>query len=88
MSTQTEQKVKPDSLAESYDRAEDKLIYLQRLVSDRDIATMSDFLAVQSDYEIASLLESFPHDARQLIWESVPVELKGQVLAEVVDDSR
>lgn len=88
MSTQTEQKVKPDSLAESYDRAEDKLIYLQRLVSDRDIATMAEFLAEQSDYEIASLLESFPHDARQLIWESVPVELKGQVLAEVVDDIR
>ncbi|SJM68545.1 magnesium transporter [Psychrobacter piechaudii] len=88
MSTQTEHKVKPEPLSESYDRAEDKLIYLQRLVADKDLTTMAEFLDEQTEYEIASLLESFPHDARQLIWEQVPVELKGQVLAEVVDDIR
>lgn len=68
--------------------AEDKLIYLQELVADSAYPAISEFLAQQSEYEIANLLESFPHEDRQLIWSHVPVELKGEVLAEVDNDIR
>lgn len=68
--------------------AEDKLIYLQTLVADESFAAISDFLAQQSEYEIANLLESFPSDDRQVIWSLTPVEIKGEVLAEVEDDIR
>ncbi|WP_230655949.1 magnesium transporter [Psychrobacter sp. I-STPA10] len=68
--------------------AEDKLIYLQSLVADDDTQAMATFLAEQSEYEIANLLESFPKDDRQLIWTQVPLDIKGEVLAEVEDDIR
>lgn len=68
--------------------AEDKLIYLQSLVANDDKQAMAIFLAEQSEYEIANLLESFPNDDRQLIWTQVPLEIKGEVLAEVEDDIR
>ncbi len=77
-----------DASPERYDRAEDKLIYLQNLVADNDMPTIEAFLGEQSEYEIANLLESFPSDDRQQIWQVVPTELKGEVLAEVEDDIR
>ena len=68
--------------------AEDKLIYLQSLVANDDKQAMAIFLAEQSEYEIANLLESFPSDDRQFIWSLVPTDIKGEVLAEVEDDIR
>ena len=67
---------------------EDKLIYLQSLVADEATDAIEAFLAEQSEYEIANLLESFPSDDRQYIWALVPTEIKGEVLAEVVDEIR
>lgn len=88
MSSNTEQAFKQDTPPESYDRAEDKLIYLQSLVADNDLPLIADFLNEQSEYEIANLLESFPSDHRKIIWSQVPVEIKGEVLAEVEGDIR
>lgn len=68
--------------------AEDKLIYLQTLVAENDSPMMAEFLAEQSEYEIANLLESFPGNDRRLIWQQVPLDIKGEVLAEVEDDIR
>lgn len=75
----------PNSVAYS---VEDKLIYLQTLVSEQDQTAIAEFLAEQSEYEIANLLESFPSDDRQFIWSLVPTDIKGEVLAEVEDDIR
>ncbi|WP_227431171.1 magnesium transporter [Psychrobacter sp. I-STPA6b] len=68
--------------------AEEKLIYLQSLVASEDTEAMAEFLAEQSEYEIANLLESFPSNDRQDIWQQVPLDIKGEVLAEVEDDIR
>lgn len=68
--------------------AEYKLLYLQELVAKDDTTGIAEFLAKQSEYEIANLLESFPLQGRQLIWEQVPDDLKGEVLAELEVDTR
>ncbi len=68
--------------------AEYKLLYLQELVAKDDTIGIAEFLAKQSEYEIANLLESFPLQGRQLIWEQVPDDLKGEVLAELEVDTR
>ena len=51
-------------------------------------AAITEFLAAQSKYEIANLLESFPTQDRALIWAQVPESLKGEVLAELDYDTR
>ena len=68
--------------------AESKLLYLQGLVADGAYTAITEFLAEQSEYEIASLLESFPSQDRLLIWTQVPENLKGEVLAELEVDTR
>jgi magnesium transporter len=68
--------------------AEYKLLYLQELVADEAYSGITEFLAKQSEYEIANLLESFPKQDRQLIWAQVPELLKGEVLAELEFDTR
>lgn len=68
--------------------AEYKLIYLQGLVADDAYTAITEFLAAQSKYEIANLLESFPTQDRELIWAQVPEHLKGEVLAELEYDIR
>ena len=68
--------------------AEYKLIYLQGLVADDAYSAITEFLAAQSKYEIANLLESFPTQDRELIWAQVPDSLKGEVLAELEFDTR
>ncbi|AMN49055.1 MULTISPECIES: magnesium transporter [unclassified Psychrobacter] len=68
--------------------AEYKLLYLQGLVADNAYAAITEFLAQQSEYEIANLLESFPNQDRQIIWAQVPDHLKGEVLAELEVDTR
>ena len=75
-------------LSQALYSVEDKLIYLQSLVADEATDAIEAFLAEQSEYEIANLLESFPSDDRQYIWALVPTEIKGEVLAEVVDEIR
>ncbi|MDE0491189.1 CBS domain-containing protein, partial [Psychrobacter sp. A3] len=68
--------------------AEYKLLYLQSLVANRAFEDITAFLEKQSEYEIASLLESFPTQDRLLIWEQVPDNIKGEVLAELEVDTR
>ncbi len=68
--------------------AEYKLLYLQELVADKSYDAITEFLAKQSEYEIANLLESFPTQTRLLIWQQIPEELKGEVLAELEVETR
>ena len=68
--------------------AEYKLLYLQELVANKAYVAINEFLAKQSEYEIANLLESFPTQSRLLIWQQVPDTLKGEVLAELEFDTR
>lgn len=68
--------------------AEYKLLYLQELVAKDLHSDIAEFLVKQSEYEIANLLESFPTQARRIIWAQVPDNLKGEVLAELDVDTR
>ena len=68
--------------------AEYKLLYLQELVAYKAFDAINEFLEKQSEYEIASLLESFPTQNRLLIWAQVPENIKGEVLAEMEFDTR
>ena len=68
--------------------AEYKLLYLQDLVADKALVAIAEFLAKQSEYEIANLLESFPSQDRLLIWAQVAEQIKGRVLAELEFDTR
>ena len=68
--------------------AEYKLLYLQDLVADKATVAIAEFLAKQSEYEIANLLESFPNQDRLLIWAQVAEQIKGRVLAELEFDTR
>ena len=61
---------------------------MQELVADKAYEAITEFLAKQSEYEIASLLESCPSQNRLLIWAQVPEDIKGEVLAELVFDTR
>ncbi|MES1965302.1 magnesium transporter [Psychrobacter sp. AH5] len=68
--------------------AEYKLLYLQDLVANDKFQAISEFLAKQSEYEIANLLESFPTPDRKMIWAQVPEDIRGEVLAELEVDTR
>ena len=68
--------------------AEYKLLYLQGLVAAKATVAIAEFLAKQSEYEIANLLESFPSQDRLLIWAQVAEQIKGRVLAELEFDTR
>lgn len=47
--------------------AEYKLLYLQDLVARGTYTAITEFLAKQSEYETANLIESFPTQDRQII---------------------
>ena len=65
-----------------------KLLLVQELLKAEQHQELIDFFSDQSEYEIASLLESFPKPERLELWALVPLELKGEVLAEVDTDIR
>ena len=92
MSAPTPSSDRPSTLPADYNpleySAEYKLLYLQELVANDDVVAISDFLAKQSEYEIANLLESFPSSSRKLIWAQVSEDIKGEVLAELEFDTR
>ena len=92
MPTSTPNAERPSTRQGDYNPAESngeyKLLYLQELVADKAYEAITEFLAKQSEYEIASLLESFPSQNRLLIWAQVPEDIKGEVLAELEFDTR
>lgn len=92
MPTPPPEQERPSTLQGDYNpaeySAEYKLLYLQELVAKEASKEIAEFLAKQSEYEIANLLESFPIQDRLLIWEQVPDNIKGEVLAELEVDTR
>ncbi|MDN5619005.1 MAG: magnesium transporter [Psychrobacter sp.] len=92
MPTPPPEQERPSTLQGDYNpaeySAEYKLLYLQELVAKEASKEIAEFLAKQSEYEIANLLESFPIQDRLLIWEQVPDNIKGEVLAELEDETR
>ncbi|MBT2772640.1 magnesium transporter [Halomonas sp. ISL-60] len=73
---------------EKYTNNEELLLYLQKLLDTPDTAALQEFFTELDILDIARTLESFPAKTRDFLWEYVPDELIGEVLAEVDEDIR
>lgn len=68
--------------------AEQKLAFLQKLVSEQNQAEIKGFFSSLTHFEIANLLESFPYDVRSFLWESISDTAKGEVLSALSESAR
>ncbi|OWV30654.1 magnesium transporter [Halomonas campaniensis] len=73
---------------EKYTNSEEQLLYLQNLLDDQDTAALQAYFSELDILDIARTLESFPAKTRDFLWEYVPDDLIGEVLAEVDEDIR
>jgi magnesium transporter len=73
---------------EKYTNNEEQLLYLQKILDTSDTEALKEFFNELDILDIARTLESFPAKTRDLLWEFIPEELIGEVLAVVVEDIR
>ena len=73
---------------EKYTNTEEQLLYLQKLLDTEDTTALKELFTELDVLEIARTLESFPAKTRDFLWEYVPADLIGEVLAEVDEDIR
>ncbi|KPQ19439.1 magnesium transporter [Halomonas sp. HL-93] len=73
---------------EKYINNEEQLLYLQKRLDEEDTHALKALFAELDTLAIARTLESFPAKTRDLLWEYIPEELIGEVLAEVDEDIR
>lgn len=73
---------------EKYTNSEEQLLYLQNLLDDPDTTALKAYFSELDILDIARTLESFPAKTRDFLWEYVPDDLIGEVLAEVDEDIR
>jgi len=68
--------------------AEEKLVFLQALVAEHRQSEIIEFFASLTGSEIANLIESFPYDARDALWEGLSDDQKGEVLSSLNESAR
>ena len=73
---------------EKYTNIEEQLLYLQKLLDEEDTIALSELFNELDILAIARTLESFPAKTRDLLWEYIPNDVLGEVLAEVDEDIR
>ncbi|WP_235040617.1 magnesium transporter [Vreelandella profundi] len=73
---------------EKYTNTEEQLLYLQKRLDEEDTKALKALFTELDTLEIARTLESFPAKTRDLLWEYVPEEFIGEVLAEVDEEIR
>ena len=73
---------------EKYTNSEEQLLHLQNLLDDPDTTALKAYFSELDILDIARTLESFPAKTRDFLWEYVPDDLIGEVLAEVDEDIR
>jgi magnesium transporter len=73
---------------EKYTNTEEQLLYLQKSLDEEDSTALEALFAELDILAIARTLESFPAKTRDRLWEYIPGELIGEVLAEVDEDIR
>ena len=73
---------------EKYTNNEEQMLYLQKLIDTSDGSGLNDHFSDLDVLDTARTLESFPAKTRDLLWEFVPEDLIGEVLAEVDEDIR
>lgn len=73
---------------EKYTNAEEQLLYLQKLLDEEDTSALKELFTELDILAIARTLESFPAKTRDLLWDYIPGDVLGEVLAEVDEDIR
>tara|TARA_R110000824_G_scaffold400686_3_gene609040 strand:+ start:15192 stop:16547 length:1356 start_codon:yes stop_codon:yes gene_type:complete len=73
---------------EKYTNTEEQLLYLQKLLDEEDTAALKELFTELDILAIARTLESFPAKTRNLLWDYIPDDVLGEVLAEVDEDIR
>ncbi|CEP34273.1 MULTISPECIES: magnesium transporter [unclassified Halomonas] len=73
---------------EKYTNSEEQLLHLQNLLDDPDTTALKAYFSELDILDIARTLESFPAKTRDFLWEYVPDDFIGEVLAEVDEDIR
>ena len=73
---------------EKYTNTEEQLLYLQKLLDEEDTAALNELFKELDILAIARTLESFPAKTRDLLWDYIPDDVLGEVLAEVDEDIR
>lgn len=73
---------------EKYTNSEEQLLHIQNLLDDPDTTALKAYFSELDILDIARTLESFPAKTRDFLWEYVPDDLIGEVLAEVDEDIR
>ncbi|WP_404471972.1 magnesium transporter [Vreelandella venusta] len=73
---------------EKYTNTEEQLLYLQKLLDEEDNIALSELFTELDILAIARTLESFPAKTRDLLWDYIPDDVLGEVLAEVDEDIR
>ncbi|TMU28567.1 magnesium transporter [Halomonas sp. ATBC28] len=73
---------------DKYINSEEQLLHLQNLLDDPDTTALKAYFSELDILDIARTLESFPAKTRDFLWEYVPDDFIGEVLAEVDEDIR
>ena len=73
---------------EKYTNTEEQLLYLQKLLDEEDTSALKELFTELDILAIARTLESFPAKTRVLLWDYIPDDVLGEVLAEVDEDIR
>ncbi|TVU91919.1 magnesium transporter [Vreelandella titanicae] len=73
---------------DKYTNSEEQLLHLQNLLDDPDTTALKAYFSELDILDIARTLESFPAKTRDFLWEYVPDDFIGEVLAEVDEDIR
>lgn len=73
---------------EKYTNTEEQLLYLQKLLDEEDTAALNELFKELDILAIARTLESFPAKTRDLLWDYIPDDVLGEVLAEVDEGIR
>ncbi|MGP9567951.1 magnesium transporter [Halomonas sp. AOP5-B2-8] len=73
---------------DQYSHTEEQLLYLQKRLDEEDTSALKALFTELDTLEIARTLESFPAKTRDLLWEYIPEEFIGEVLAEVDEEIR
>ncbi|WP_336273983.1 magnesium transporter [Vreelandella indica] len=73
---------------EKYTNTEEQLLYLQKLLDEEDTAALKELFTELDILAIARTLESFPAKTRDLLWDYIPDDVLGEVLAEVDEGIR
>ncbi|RUR54527.1 magnesium transporter [Vreelandella populi] len=73
---------------EKYTNNEELLLHLQKLLDTPETAVLHEFFNELDILDIARTLESFPAKTRDFLWEFIPDEVIGEVLAEVDEGIR